>query len=94
MKLLYCNECGDVFSLRYEWKTCSCGLSLGKYTNELDGVYLGPCTTLGFANASFVGAIKKQPKKYQGPGTGERFEAFIIEKNCRYIAHMSLRIVQ
>ena len=34
MKLLLCLDCDDIFNLGYELKTCSCGTTKGKYTDE------------------------------------------------------------
>jgi hypothetical protein len=79
MKLLVCLECQDVFNLRYETKACSCGKSSGKYFEDgLHAEYQGPCLPLGFANSSFIKALKEQPQR----DWGKEFTAFVIQKEC------------
>lgn len=78
MKLLFCKNCHDVFSLRRTEKTCHCGSSKGQYLNNLDAVYSGDCIPLGFDNPNFVQALERQPEK----GMGEVFRAFVIPKIC------------
>ena len=84
MKLLYCSRCGDVFNLKLQEKTCSCGETSGSYTGGLNAVFKGKyAKPLGFANNSFVDALKYQPSK----PPGRLFTAFVIEKNCETFAH-------
>lgn len=79
MKLLVCKECSDVFSLRLDKeRTCECGKTKGKYTDNINAVYSGPCYPLGFANSSFIDAIWNQPES----GMGKDFTAFVIPKEC------------
>lgn len=78
MKLLYCKDCGDVFSMRYEERACICGKSKGKYLDNLNAEFSGPALPLGFHNSSFSHALKNQPEK----NWGKDFTAFVIEKNC------------
>ena len=61
--------------------------------NKFDGIYTGPSIPLGFANHSFLEAVKNQPKKHQGPRTGERFEAFVIEKECPTFRKVKLDVI-
>jgi len=78
MKLLYCPNCHDVFSLTdKKWKMCDCGRARGRYMDNLQAVYSGGIP-LGFNNFSFMPALRGQPKK----GLGRRFEAFVIPKQC------------
>ena len=82
MKLIYCDECQDVVSLRDTLRACACGKSLGVY--HPDGRHAqisGPCTPLGFDNESFDRALASRPPG--APGVG--FRAFVIEQNCRTI---------
>lgn len=79
MKLIYCMQCNDVVKLRGKERTCYCGASGGRYLDELKAEFFGPCVPLGFANTSFAIALKNQP---EGPGLGERFEAFVIPRVC------------
>lgn len=79
MKLLFCLECTDVIRLKSnQTKSCECGKSFGEYTDEINAHYSGPCIPIGFANRSFLYAVKNQPDN----GWGKRFEAFVIEKDC------------
>lgn len=79
MKLLLCLECDDVFNLDYKIKTCQCGETKGKYIDSLNAVYQGEhAVPLGFDNFSFARAINNQPEF----SPGEKFVAFIIEKEC------------
>lgn len=78
MKLLFCSDCHDVFSLRVNIeKTCHCGKVKGMYLDDLNAVHTGG-VPLGFANSSLVEALKNQPEK----GDGARFTAFVIPKEC------------
>lgn len=79
MKLLFCKDCGSVFSLSYEEKKCDCGKTSGKY--QIDGLhaeYSGQGIPIGFANNSFGFALKHQPKQ----GLGQEFQAFVIPEIC------------
>jgi hypothetical protein len=78
MKLLYCKECHDIFSLSLELKSCTCGKSKGKYTDNFNARYSGPCIPLGIDNNSFRLALNNQPNS----GQGFDFEAFVIPKVC------------
>jgi hypothetical protein len=80
VKLLFCRACEDVFKLRVgETRRCQCGNTSGKYTDNLQATYSGKyAVPLGFANHSLGRAVKMQP----ATGWGERFEAFVIEKDC------------
>ena len=79
MKLLLCRNCGDVFSLSKNTKSCSCGETKGRYIDNLNAWYSGiDALPLGFANNSFITAINNQPDS----GWGKSFEAFVIEKDC------------
>ena len=77
MKLLLCEECGDVFNLKSEAKTCGCGHTRGQYVDDLNAVYDGGIP-LGFANSSFLAAVIKQPAS----GRGKEFTAFVIPREC------------
>ena len=82
MKLLYCHHCGDVVSLRFVARRCSCGRSGGYYKLDgLNAVILGDAIPLGFDNHSFQLALKNRPKS--GLGTG--FKAFVIPFACETI---------
>lgn len=57
---------------------CGCKGCGGRYINDLDAIYWGTCVPLGFSNSSLSAAVSEQPPS----GMGERFEAFVIPKNC------------
>lgn len=85
MKLLVCLKCSDIFNLKRELKFCSCGESSGKYLDDLTAEINGDCEPIGFSNASFIDALKKQRienKNYDGNKDtccrGIEFNAFII----------------
>jgi DNA-directed RNA polymerase subunit F len=74
MKLLYCEECGDIFSLNDKRKTCRCGKTFGKYIDDRNGIYGGPSICLGLDNMSFDFAIENQ--MIDGPGV--KIDACVI----------------
>jgi hypothetical protein len=79
MKLIFCTECHDLFRMLTHERTCECGKSGGTYLEDgLHVEYWGPAVPLGFDNMSFARAVQNQPET----GWGERFEAFVIEKQC------------
>lgn len=91
MKLLVCAKCSEVFSLSHEYKECKGGHAGGRYVDNLNAHYWGPRETtfiLGFANGSFVDALRGQlmhgdlpPTELGGYGftsPGREFKAFII----------------
>lgn len=81
MKLVRCKKCNDIILLRvYEKRSCFCGESSGQYyTDGVKAWYSGEhAVPLGIDNPSLRKAIKNQPED----GLGERFEAFVIPKNC------------
>lgn len=80
-----CPACGDVFNLKSEVKTCSCGQTRGQYTDDLNAVYDGGIP-LGFANSSFLEAVIKQPVN----GLGRAFTAFVIPQECPTFKQISI----
>ena len=81
MKLLYCGNCGDVFNLTEDERTCTCGRTRGMYIDSVSAWYAGDLAVpLGFANTSFENALINQPD--EDKGKGECFEAFVIPKHC------------
>ena len=85
MKLLMCTECNDIFNLKYKTKACTCGKTEGRYVDDLNATYSGPAIPIGFANASFLEASRRQTfmnileqdsKDSRKPGA--EFVAFII----------------
>lgn len=79
MKLLFCLECKDVFNLSFAVKKCSCLKTSGNYLPDgINAEYSGPCVPLGFANSSFIQAVRNQPER----DWGKDFNAFVIQKQC------------
>lgn len=79
MKLLFCKNCYDVFKLIRRSRKCKCGLTKGKYSDNLNATYTGEhAVPLGFSNFSLGNAILNQPESNRG----KTFEAFVIPKNC------------
>jgi hypothetical protein len=79
MKLLLCITCNDIFPVGRKKRLCSCKATGGKYYDDgWHACYWGKkAVPLGFANPSFVSAIRN--RGYM-PVT---FDAFVIEKACR-----------
>ena len=85
MKLLFCPECKDVFNLTFKNKSCSCGKTYGKYVDDLNAEISKDSIPLGFANSSFLFAVRVQlmlnDKEQDNPNVcckGEEFTAFVI----------------
>lgn len=82
MKLIFCPFCQDIFNLKIEMKTCSCGKSFGKYVDDVNAEISKDSIPLGFINTTFVKAIKEiHPNTFEG----YRFIAFIIPRNASTI---------
>jgi hypothetical protein len=77
MKLLYCRNCGDVFSLKRcepsEARRCTCGGTSGYYVDDLNAVYSGQqAIPLGFDNPDFLRAVGSAGR------TAKVFIAFVM----------------
>lgn len=82
MKLIYCPHCFDVVRLKTKLKKCDCGKCSGKYESDgLNATISEDAIPLGFANHSFMEAIKSTPSK----DLGVRFDAFVICKDATTI---------
>lgn len=80
MKLIYCPSCHDIRKLHFTLTTCRCGKSFGQYAADgLYAFYGDRAVPLGIENKSFLQAIQNSP---EGPGLGEKFEAFVIPRIC------------
>ncbi len=60
MKLLYCPECADLFSLSAQERHCSCGRSGGRYLDDLHAEVSGAAVPIGIDNLSFDAALRRQ----------------------------------
>lgn len=81
MKLLFCQACRDVVQLHSEDRSCICGGSHGRYVDEINVEYSGPCVVLGILNRSLIDAVAKS-RQDPDPYTGKGFTAFVIAENC------------
>lgn len=85
MKLILCKQCSDIFRLWVEEpRHCKCGSSGGVYIDDLNARIYGKAIPLGFANWSFVAAVREQPES----GWGKNFDAFVIPKSVETIEHV------
>ena len=93
MKLILCEKCCDVVSLRLGVdRSCECGESGGRYVDNLNAEVWGPCFKLGFANSTLVSALRLQ--KHSGDSAekmryasgvvtkGRDFQAFVIPESA------------
>jgi len=76
MKLLFCKNCGHVFSLNGDKRDCPCGECGGYYVDGINAQWWGNAVPLGISNQSLVHAIFCQSERSQ------MFDAFVIENNC------------
>ena len=91
MKLICCAKCNQVFNLSFKYRECDGGHGGGQYTDNLNAKVWGDLATifvLGFANTSFISAMRDQLQDgdrkdnffYGGNMTpkGREFTAFVI----------------
>lgn len=58
MKLLFCPNCHDLFTLRFEVKSCECGQVRGRYDpNGETAVVNGKGVSIAMGTGSFIRAI-------------------------------------
>jgi hypothetical protein len=86
MKLIYCNNCQDVFRLHKTTETCLCSESGGHYKEDgVNVVIYGPCKPIGFKKDEFSSALENQPEN----GEGRKFYSCVISKNVLGIEHVN-----
>ena len=80
MKLLFCEDCQDVFRLTQEERVCGCGETKGRYLEDgLHAEYSGDCAVpLFIGNHSLRLALAARPKE----GKGSLFTAGVIPEIC------------
>jgi len=61
MKLLRCDECEDVFSLKLQYRHCACGKSGGRYIDPVKVEVNGPCRVFG-VDSSFWAYSNSYPR--------------------------------
>lgn len=92
MKLLLCQECKDIFKLRFsETKYCHCKKSSGKYIDTVNVEIQGPCTLIGFPNIKFhashmIHVLGKDDSGIQEKATP--FEAFFIPDTAESVKRL------
>lgn len=100
MKLLFCLNCGDVMSLRTQHsRECECGAVSGRYIDDLNVEVTGNPIVLGFANQSFLNAVRIQLARgdsletmdYAGGKVtkGRSFEAFVIPESANSVKRVN-----
>jgi hypothetical protein len=93
MKLLLCELCGDVFSLRKDARYCKCGENGGRYVDNINVEVWGTeAIVLGFANNTLMKALSEQKQYgdltekmggiYGNQVMGRPFTAFIIPESA------------
>jgi len=79
MKLLNCSRCGDIFSLNYKYKQCSCGKTSGFYVTQENMVYSGKyANVLSIENDSIHEGLENIPLD----GRGFEIEAHVVPYYC------------
>lgn len=83
MKLIFCVKCYDIVRLQHEPRECACERSSGRYIDDLNASISGPCIPLGFANTSFINALREQKRNGdKDDGFGREFTAFVIPESA------------
>ena len=59
MKLIFCPDCQDVFKLDFEFRTCKCGKSSGRYIDNTNAVVNGYGISLAIGNGSLNNSMWK-----------------------------------
>lgn len=71
MKLLMCDECGDIFNLQMVVKSCSCGHTVGRYIDNERAEVNGNGYSLAIGNGSLYKGIvrgvdlKEDPRPFE-----------------------------
>ena len=80
MKLLFCEECQDLFRITHKGRTCECGETWGQYLDDgWHAEYSGESAVpLFISSGSFVDAIAERPRS----GRGSTFIAGVIPEIC------------
>lgn len=96
MKLLCCARCNEVFSLGYAYKECHGGHGGGQYITNITAKIWGTkelITILGFANTSFINAVRQQIMDGDSKNTrgGREFTAFVIPNSADSVQRYETR---
>lgn len=87
MKLLLCTKCNCVRNITKKGTTCDCGEVVAKYLSDgLSCEWNGKGEILGFANSSFITALRAQRDEGDlSSRQGREFTAFIIPHSASSI---------
>jgi hypothetical protein len=104
LKLILCSTCKQVFSLSHDYTECKGGHAGGQYIDDINAKIWGDSKkifVLGFANSSFVSALRDQlnhgdlPKDFHYAGQvvtkGRYFTAFVIPASAPSIVRVDER---
>ena len=77
MKLVFCNDCHDMFVLKRKRRVCECGRTSGVYATKDIAVVTGPCRPMIISNEKFGSALLRS-----GDWSGFcEFEAWVVARN-------------
>ena len=93
MKLIYCLSCdSSVRLVGEESRQCECGDVHGIYKDDLNAIFVAHSENyvlLGYANSTFVKAVKDYKKNGSPDGWGLNFSAFVIPEPCSTFVRVS-----
>jgi len=81
MKLFYCPLCGDIVRMQLEERTCKCGESKGKYTDNINSVVSEGAIPMGIDNNTLIEASRR----WQACGYPYKIDAWFIDKECKTV---------
>lgn len=104
MKIICCVKCNQIFNLGFDYQECRGGHGGGQYTDAINAQIWGnreEIFVLGFANSTFIDALRAQIKDGDQTGMmpygggferkGRDFTAFIIPESASSITHVDER---
>ena len=85
MKLLFCLDCGDMFSLRIgKLRTCDCGRVSGQYVDRTTAEVNGKGVSVAIGNGSLSGAIMEMYRAEGHQTTGSTgFDRGYFRDHCK-----------
>lgn len=86
MKLLNCTSCGDVVGLNCAARSCRCGKSWGRYTDNVQAEYGGPSRILGMLNEEYAVSLTVEPVPY-----GQNYRWFVI-RDGDHVTHKDVTL--
>ncbi len=83
MKLLFCEDCYDVFKLDTdEERACKCGKVTGHYVNNMEAVTNGKGISLAIGNGSLIKAMVTMSKSITIDTINNKYDRDYFIKNC------------